>query len=398
MFLPQSTHRFTCDIFCRVINNFGDASVCWRLAQQLANEYNWQIRLFIDELTILAQLAPGLDAGRKQQVLSNVSIEYWDHSAFIEPSAKVLNIADVIIEAFACDLPAPYIAAMAQRLSPVAWINLEYLSSEDWVSDFHLRQSPHPRYALTKTFFFPGLYAQTGGVLCEKNLNAQRRAFIESTTEQACWWTSLGLPQPDPAATVVSLFSYENSAINVLLEQWRDATNPLVLLVPQGKISGSIARFFGRSMGLRAFSAGMSASVCSLSAYSLPFTDQIGYDKLLWSSHINFVRGEDSFVRAQWARKPFVWHIYAQADNAHLPKLDAALANISSALKPPARDALTRFSNAWNSYPAHSPPDWLDFIRHREAFEENANSWANKLASIGDLAQHLAAFVQNILK
>ncbi|WP_338860826.1 elongation factor P maturation arginine rhamnosyltransferase EarP [Mycetohabitans rhizoxinica] len=388
----------TCDIFCTVIDNFGDAGVCWRLARQLANEYGWQVRLFIDELATLARLAPGLDAERERQVLAGVAIEHWHEPQFAEPGAAVLNIADVVIEAFACDLPASYVAAMAQRSSRVVWINLEYLSSEDWVANFHLRASPHPRHALAKTFFFPGLGAHTGGVLCEQDLDAQRRAFVESAAERAGWWTALGLPQPDPAATVVSLFSYENPALDALLEQWRDATDPLVLLVPQGRISSSVARFFGHPAGARAFAAGTSASAGALSAHALPFTDQRGYDRLLWSADINFVRGEDSFVRAQWARKPFVWHIYPQADDAHLPKLDAALAHIGSALEPRARDALTRFWHAWNGNSTHGMPDWQDFIQHREAFAARAHAWADELAAVGDLAGHLAAFAQNTLK
>ena len=37
------------------------------------------------------------------------------------------------------------------------------------------------------------------------------------------------------------------------------------------------------------------------------------------------VRGEDSFVRAQWAALPFVWQAYPQADAAHLTKVAAFL-------------------------------------------------------------------------
>jgi uncharacterized repeat protein (TIGR03837 family) len=420
----------TCDIFCAVIDNFGDAGVCWRLARQLAAEHGWQVRLFIDDLATLACIAPGLDAGRERQRLNAVTVERWHTPAssaatnplasadtnpspsagarglvkrqhtslFAPPTAPILDIADVVIEAFACELPTSYLAAMAQRSPQPVWINLEYLSSEDWVADFHLRPSPHPRYALTKTFFFPGLSPHTGGVLRERALNAQRRAFTESAAERACWWAALGLPQPDAAATVVSLFTYDTPALDALLEQWRDASEPLVLLVPQGRVSGSIARFFGHPTGPRAFAAGTSASAGALTAHALPFTDQPGYDRLLWSADINFVRGEDSFVRAQWARKPFVWHIYPQAGNAHLPKLDAALAHIGAGLAPAPRDALTRFWRGWNGHPAHGMPDWRDFIRHRAAFNEHAHAWADALTARGDLAGHLAACVQNTLK
>jgi uncharacterized repeat protein (TIGR03837 family) len=55
----------------------------------------------------------------------------------------------------------------------------------------------------------------------------------------------------------------------------------------------------------------------------IPFIAQDDHDKLLWSCDINFVRGEDSSVRAQWAARPFVWHLYPQSEQAHLAKLRA---------------------------------------------------------------------------
>ncbi|WP_216796602.1 elongation factor P maturation arginine rhamnosyltransferase EarP [Candidatus Vallotia tarda] len=387
-----------CHIFCTVIDNFGDAGVCWRLARQLASEYSWKVHLFINKLTVLKHLAPGLDSKCEQQVLAGVAIEHWHNLRFTKPISTVLSVANVVIEAFACHLPPLYLAAMEKCPSRVVWINLEYLSFEHWVADFHLRTSPHPRYALTKTFFFPGFDTHTGGVLCEQDLDVHRCNFIKSLAARECWWSTLGIPKPDPSAISVSLFSYENPAIDALLEQWRDGTDQLVLLVPEGKISRSIARFFGHPIGSRAFAAGTNVSTCSLSIHILPFTDQLGYDKLLWSSDINFVRGEDSFVRAQWARKPFIWHIYPQANNAHLQKLDAALTRIGLTLESRPRDALIRFWHAWNGNPMYKILDWQDFIQHREVFRSRAYAWADELAAIGNLAKNLSIFVQNTLK
>lgn len=397
---PSASTRpaLTCDIFCAVIDNFGDAAVCWRLARQLTAEHGWQVRIFISDPATLARIAPGIEAHPQRQTLGAVTVERWHEPRFAQPAPLALDIADVVIEAFACDLPAPYLTAMAQRSPQPVWINLEYLSSENWVADFHLRASPHPRHGLIKTFFFPGLGPHTGGVLREHGLDAQRNAFIESAAERARWWTAFGLPQPDEAATVVSLFAYGNTMLDALLEQWRDATEPLVLLVPHGQVSSSLARFFGHPAGPRAFAAGTSARAGALHAHALPFTDQQSYDRLLWTADINFVRGEDSFVRAQWARKPFVWHIYPQSDGAHLPKLDAALAHIGAGLAPAPRAALTRFWHAWNGHPAQAAPNWRDFIQYRAAFDERAHAWADELAALGDLAGNLAAFVENTLK
>lgn len=149
-----------CDLFCTVIDNFGDIGVCWRLARQLAHEHGWQVRVFVDDLRTFARLAPQVDPDTGRQTVDGIAIEHWHAQA-----GDALDIADVVIEAFACELPGAYLAAMARRARRPVWINLEYLSAEDWVADFHLRPSPHPRYPLLKTFFFPGLSAGTGGVL-----------------------------------------------------------------------------------------------------------------------------------------------------------------------------------------------------------------------------------------
>ncbi|WP_213778841.1 elongation factor P maturation arginine rhamnosyltransferase EarP [Caballeronia sp. dw_276] len=384
VFAGNADLRIACDIFCEVIDNFGDIGVCWRLARQLTTEHGWQVRLFVDDLKAFHALCPAVDAGLARQEAEGVVIEHWHAPTH---AGDTLQIADVVIEAFGCELPAIYVTAMARRERKPVWLNLEYLSAEDWVADFHLRPSPHPRHAINKTFFFPGLGAGTGGVLKERTLDAGREAF-----QRDAWWQErVGISAPSADTTVVSLFAYENPAIDSLLEQWRDSPSPVALLVPEGRISGAIARFFG----LPGFAAGAKAESGSLKAYALGFVEQPLFDALLWASDINFVRGEDSFVRAQWAQKPFVWQIYPQADDAHLPKLDAALAHYANGLPEGARTSLERFWHAWNGA---GTPDWPGFWRYRRDLEQRAADWALELAGIGDLAGNLAEFAKSQLK
>lgn len=385
--LPGDT--LSCDLFCAVVDNFGDIGVCWRLARQLTSEYGWQVRLLVDDLHTFARLCPELDIALARQRVEGIVVEHWHEPMH---AGDALAVADIVIEAFACELPPAYVAAMARRHRTPVWMNLEYLSAEDWVAQCHLKPSPHARYPLTKTFFFPGLGPGTGGVLKERTLDEERLAFEASATTREAWWRrTTGAQAPEPEATVISLFSYENPAVGGLLEQWRDFAEPIVLLVPEGRISGALARFFG----LQAFGAGTYAECGSLRAHSLAFRPQPEFDALLWASHVNFVRGEDSFVRGQWARRPFVWHIYPQADDAHLPKLDAALAHYARDLEGDERAALGRFWHAWNG---SGTPDWADFWRHRHALERRAATWADELATVGDLAANLAEFIKTQLK
>ncbi|AZQ50552.1 elongation factor P maturation arginine rhamnosyltransferase EarP [Burkholderia cenocepacia] len=376
-----------CDFFCTVIDNFGDIGVCWRVARQLAHEHGWQVRLFVDDLRTFARLLPEVDPDAGRQTVDAIVIEHWHAEV-----GDALDVADVVIEAFACELPGPYLAAMARRARRPVWINLEYLSAEDWVADFHLRPSPHPRYPLLKTFFFPGLSAGTGGVPKERDLDARRAAFDADPATRAAWWQrATGGAPPAPGTTVVSLFAYENPAVDALLAQWRDGPSPIVALVPAGRLSPAVARFFG----VESFMAGAQARSGNLTAHGLAFVPQADYDPLLWVADVNFVRGEDSFVRAQWARKPFVWHIYPQADDVHLPKLDAALAHLSAGLADAPRAALERFWHAWNGV---GTPDWADFWQHRAALDANARRWADALAAVGDLAGKLAEYAKSQLK
>ncbi|AOK09658.1 MULTISPECIES: elongation factor P maturation arginine rhamnosyltransferase EarP [Burkholderia] len=376
-----------CDLFCTVIDNFGDIGVCWRLARQLAHEHGWQMRIFVDDLRTFARLLPQIDPHAGRQTLDGIAIEHWHAEV-----GDALQIADVVIEAFACELPGAYLAAMARRAPRPVWINLEYLSAEDWVADFHLRPSPHPRYPLLKTFFFPGLSAGTGGVLKERDLDARRTAFETDAAARTAWWQhATGDAPPPSGTTVVSLFAYENPAVDALLAQWRDSATPIVALVPAGRISPAVARFFGTA----SFDAGARATLGNLTAYGLAFVPQADYDALLWAADVNFVRGEDSFVRAQWARKPFVWQIYPQADDAHLPKLDAALAHLAAGLADAPRAALERFWHAWNGV---GTPDWDDIRQHRAALDANATRWADTLAGVGDLAGKLAEYAKSQLK
>lgn len=386
---PVPADTLACDLFCTVIDNFGDIGVCWRLARQLSAEYGWQVRLLVDDLHTFARLCPALDVSLLRQRVDGVVVEHWREPTH---AGDTLTVADIVIEAFACELPPAYVAAMARRHRNPVWLNLEYLSAEDWVAECHLKPSPHARYALTKTFFFPGLGPGTGGVIKERALDPARLEFESSPALRDAWWRqATGAPEPERQASVISLFAYENPAVDSLLMKWRDGAEPIVLLVPEGRISGALARFFG----VEAFGAGECAQRGNLRAHSVAFRPQPEFDALLWASDLNFVRGEDSFVRAQWARRPFVWQIYPQSDAAHLPKLDAALAHYARGLEPAARAALGRFWHAWNGT---GTPDWAEFWHHRHAFETRAASWADELAAIGDLAANLAEFAKSQLK
>ncbi|QYY30532.1 MULTISPECIES: elongation factor P maturation arginine rhamnosyltransferase EarP [Cupriavidus] len=381
------------DIFCTVIDNFGDIGVCWRLARQLAQEHGHAVRLWVDDLHSFARLAPTLDTAARSQHLSGVEIRTWRPGGDADDRARFADVTvhDAVIEAFACHLPDVFLARMVARELAPAWINLEYLSAEPWVREHHGMPSPHPRLPLVKHFFFPGFERGTGGLLRESMLGAQRSAFLAGPAAQAALWHRLRAT-PDGSALKISLFSYQNPALPVLLEQWRDGPEPVQCLIPQGLAAEQWAAWSGE-----AAVPGKAVTRGNLQVNIVPFVRQEHYDEMLWACDLNFVRGEDSFVRAQWAARPLVWHIYPQDEDAHHDKLDAWLTLFGrSGVDAGAAQALTAFWHAWNAY--GNAPDWAALRSKLPALTQAAQQWQARLLGLGDLAANLVAFCENRVK
>ena len=390
------------DIFCRVVDNYGDIGVCWRLARQLAQEHGHTVRLWVDDLRSFEKLCPTVDVQAEAQRVSGVDIRHWGDDAQV--AALLAADAhpaphDVVVGAFACAVPESMLTHMARQATQGAapvWINLEYLSAESWVAEHHAMPSPHPRLPLVKHFFFPGFARNTGGVLRESHLGAQRTTFNASPAAHQALWHRLGvddLMRGKPNALRVSLFAYANAALPALVAQWEVAAQPVICLVPEGLAAMQIAGLLGAPNGAK---TGARWTRGQLTVAVVPFVPQEHYDPLLWACDINFVRGEDSFVRAQWALQPFIWHIYPQSDDAHLIKLDAFLTRYTAALPSADAGAITTFWHAWNGKP--DALDWSAFIAAAPALRTRAPAWEQSLLHLGDLAANLVAFCEKQVK
>ena len=379
----------TCDIFCNVVDNYGDIGVCWRLARQLAAEHGLTVRLWVDDLESFGKICSDIVPRRESQRSHNVEVRWWR-----EPFPEV-GAADAVIEAFACNPPASYAAAMAARTPKPAWINLEFLSAEDWVQGCHGLPSPQPAVGLTKYFFFPGFVAGTGGLLAEQGLLRARDRFQRTSAEQARFWERVGLGQPRTDEIQVSLFCYAHPGIAGLLRAWSDSGAHVRCLVPEGIAADALSAFFETQN----LAAGTVLREGGLEVRIFSFLDQDDYDRLLWACDFNLVRGEDSFVRAQWAARPFLWHIYPQNERAHWPKLLAFLDLYCRELPGDVAHAVRAFWEAWNKGDeALIKAAWTNFWKHRTELQTHASRWPEILAKPGDLANNLAGFCANLLK
>lgn len=403
------------DIFCTVIDNYGDIGIAWRLARQLVAEYGLEVCLWVDDLASFKRIRPEIETACERQELHGVLIRRW-HT----PMPDDATPAEIVIEALACEVPESYVQAMAVQQPKPIWINLEYLSAEDWVNACHGLPSPHPRLPLVKYFFFPGWQAGTGGVLREQCLEREMREYRDNPEATRAFWKRLGLPATLPVAaasaatgplrpeniaaeaapamrpqkpeTLISLFAYENAAIPELLEAWTTHPEPIRCLVPEGRPVANVAAYFGAAEAR----PGDGFQRGNLSVDILPMLDQDSYDRLLWSCDLNFVRGEDSFVRACWAGHPLVWQAYRQDENAHWPKIDAFLKLYCQDMASETASALQQMWRAWN-HETGVAQAWPAFWAQRQELTAHQRAWMERVGHLGDLADNLVHFCQEKL-
>lgn len=373
------------DIFCHVIDNFGDIGVSWRLARQLQHDYRQTVRLWVDDLHGLARIAPQIKPDLPRQFFRNIDICQW-------PSPFPACVpGDVVLEMFACTLPEACVMAMTQKSRAPVWINLDYLSAEDWVPTYHGLRSPHPRLPLTKTFFFPGFVPGTGGLLRENDLIRRRQDFDEQKAQQ--FWQSIGVPERAAQECRISLFCYEHAPLMEMVAIWTQSPAPVFLIVPQGRVADQVAAI----LNTRLTHSGSVITSGRLSVKIIPFLEQTQYDTLLWACDLNFVRGEDSFVRAQWAGKPFVWHIYPQSEQAHWKKLDAFLHVYTNQMPENVVYALRKFWHGWNGMAEIGSSVWQDYRDCFPALNRFNAAWRQTLTAQHDLAFNLVQFAGNQL-
>lgn len=380
------------DIFCAVVDNYGDIGVTWRLAKQLAAEYQLEINLWVDDLHSFSHILPSLNPTIAIQSFNGVTIKQWHQPLVLE-----YRCGAVLIEAFACELPDTVIDTItachrSSEQRPPVWLNLEYLSAEDWVEGCHgLPSLQHS--GLKKYFYFPGFTAKTGGLICERSLFTQRDEWQADPQNKLDLFNQLGLSGIAAQDTVVSIFSYETPCLNALCKLWQTSAQKIHALIPLGRSLNSLSQLLPALANAR---AGQQFELGDLTLHILPMTEQTGFDRLLWSCDINIVRGEDSFLRAQWAAKPFIWHIYAQEDDYHLIKLRAFLQLYCHNLPPEIAKSYTALNLAFNQDDTTTLIEqWQTLNLANRPMMQHAKQWPIDALNDTDLASRLVQFVKN---
>jgi len=378
--VKQMNSIYSVDVFCEVIDNFGDAGVSWRLARALSSR-GLSVRLWINDLSCLQRLRPSVDERLTEQVIDGFQVIAWNDHAEMN-----YQPADLVIEAFACRLSDAMLVRMAEAKPTIAWINLEYLSAESWAMQSHGLPSPHPRLPLTQYFFFPGFISESGGLLREDGLVQARAAF--DTESRSIFLKNLGCDVA-PESLLISLFCYEQAPVHELFNAMRLGP-PTLCLVPEGIATKALANFLGNDV-----SVGRQVTDGQLTIKIIPFLNPDDFDRLLWSCDVNFVRGEDSLVRAHWAQQPFVWQLYQQAEESHLIKLAAFLDIHCLDLKEESANAVKTFWQAWNGE-AGAILDWSTFSKALPELVRHYRQWSAHVASVDELSTQLIRFAGKI--
>ncbi len=373
------------DIFCNIVDNYGDIGICWRLSQQLVNDHHVQVRLFIDNLTTAKKIIPRLDSTLTEQAIQGVTVCTWPVVATMP--------AEVVIETFSCALPDAYLVKMTQQQS--IWINLEYLSAESWVGDFHAKPSPHPTLAITKHFYFPGFKNDTGGLIREHNLIAKRDTFLNSKIDQTKFWQALGINNESEKDSIkISLFCYPQANINQLLLALSATNQPSSIFLP---FNGSIDTLSSIFTDFKQVNAN-TLRLESITVHLLPFLSQSDYDHLLWACDLNFVRGEDSWIRAIWASKPFIWQPYIQTEDTHIKKMQAFLEVYSCEATDEIKSTLLDAHLTWSNASISDTNNLTRLVQNLPKLDSYTKQQADILSALPDLATKLLSFSEKLAK
>ena len=334
-----------CHLICKVIDFFGDIGVAWRIAKQLKVDFSIEVHLLVDDLMTTQRLIPSLDISLKKQTIDGICIYHCD---FSEDSKSLPSPPAFVFNLFNIDLPHAYKALIQSGKSK--YIAIEYLSAEPWVDNFHLKPSIDPESGLIKTFFYPGFTNQTGGLIREKDLLLRREAFTQARRDKII--KSFG---GNPDFYSISLFYYPTQKIETFLGVMDIMKKPIQFFIPQYLLDLLKAK----------------KNYQHLHIIPYPFLSHDDFDDLLWSCNLNFVRGEDSWIRALWAGKPFIWQPYVQENNIHLIKLKAFLRSYCEDCEQELSETLIKMHNDWSNN-KFSEALWRDFFKSQASLESFA--------------------------
>ncbi|MCR4580454.1 MAG: elongation factor P maturation arginine rhamnosyltransferase EarP [Treponema sp.] len=355
-------------ILCKVVDNFGDIGVCYRLARQLKKiEPSNHISLIVQGLDSFHNINNKIDETKSFQVVDDLEVYDWNANDFCfekfsENDGEKLAI---ILECFQCGRPEWMEEILFEKKleRTVHIIMIDYLTAEKYAEDFHCLKSLTRSAKVQKVNFMPGFTSKTGGLIIDDGWEA--------------------LPERNEHGPLL-FFMYDNEWLP-LANAIRDTGKSV--LIGQGKGRDSFIDACSRS-GLRDLEI-------------LPFMNQNQWDLMMKSTSALFIRGEESLSRACLSGIPFVWQAYPQTEEYQLVKMEALLQAMKGFFDSEDFDFLYKLWMDFN-LPSTERNEYnfenacKVFLEGLEAFEYGFRDFAVSLRKNGDLCSNLMTFIRKI--
>lgn len=372
-------------ILCKVVDNFGDIGVVYRLAKALSDlDSSLNLTIVCSNLESFASMAKKIEPDKKNQFFDYKNTRWqildWNQSEDFTFSSKPFPI---ILECFQCGRPDWLEKVLFDKNAKEIFhiFNIEYLTAEEYADDFHLLKCYTRSPNVKKMFFMPGFTKKTAGLLIDSQ-------FLKTLKETKT------LPK-NKNEFCVTIFSYEREFFQIFnslnrIQETQRQKNPdfcIKVLAAAGK-SLPFAKKAWEQTGKK------------LNFVQLPFLTQEEWDKILCTSDFNFVRGEESLARACLSGKPFFWHAYVQDENYQLVKVNALLEKILPFVYD--KNLKNELSSLWNEY--NTPDTELneselyDFLQKSAQGELTAffENFSENLFQNGNLAKKLLNFLETL--
>ena len=364
-------------VLCKVVDNFGDIGVVWRLCCQLLNQIKKEnltskINLIVDDLASFNKICNSVDFSKSFQVIDEINIYNWNDEklCYDEFSKNDGENLSVILEVFQCGRPLwmEKILFEEKLNRTVQIIMIDYLTAEKYAEDFHCLQSLTRSSKVEKVNFMPGFTNKTGGLIIDSE------------------WKNLS--EYNNNKTLLC-FTYDRNW-DALANACKKSKNIKNVLLAPGKGFESLKKSFSCNF----------VKDSNLKIEELCFMNQNEWDKMLKNCGVLFIRGEESMSRACLSGIPFVWHAYPQSDEYQLVKVRALLERMAVHFK---SEDFKIIENVWILI--NSPENEVsqkEFENAITLFFENIENlvygfreFALDLRKNGDLCSNLMTFIKN---
>lgn len=356
-------------VLCKVVDNFGDIGVVWRLCKQLKNvNKSAEINLIVDDLKSFNKICNEIKInGVFEQKVENINIIDWNafdfcYEKFSKNDGEMLSL---ILECFQCGRPdwMEKILFEDKLNRTVQIIMIDYLTAEKYAEDFHCLESLTRSKKVQKINFMPGFTEKTGGLIIDDEW-----CFISERKNEG----------------PVLIFTYERD--------WKPLAR--VLINADKKVKLARGRGFDSFAGAWEKCSGNAKNLIEL-----PYLNQDEWDKMMKDCSILIIRGEESMSRACLSGIPFIWHAYPQSDEYQLVKVNALLERMKIYFSDDEykiiKDVWISFNSCENEVSSlEMEKNCAAFINKADLLSKGFRDFAIDLRKNGDLAANLMTLIE----